>query len=53
VSVVTVAHIAGVPVEEVVPSFVGASTALVLALTWAMSQVRRRGRGALRRGRCE
>ena len=37
----TIAHIAGVPVEEVVPSFVGAGSALLLALTWAMARIHR------------
>ena len=38
----TFAHIAGVPVEEVLPSVSGAATALLVARGWIMLRVRRR-----------
>jgi hypothetical protein len=37
----TIAHLGGVPVEEVLPSFVGAGSAFLLALTWAVTRIRR------------
>jgi hypothetical protein len=37
-----IAHVAGVPVEEVVPSAAGAGAALLLARVWLMLHVRRR-----------
>jgi hypothetical protein len=37
----TIAHIAGVPVEEALPSLVGAGSAFLLALTWAMARILR------------
>jgi hypothetical protein len=39
---VTFAHIAGVPLEEVLPSASGAATALLVARGWIMLRVRRR-----------
>jgi hypothetical protein len=36
-----IAHVAGVPVEEVLPSAAGASTALLLARTWVWLRLRR------------
>jgi len=36
-----IAHIGGVPVEETLPSLVGAGTGLLMALTWAVSRARR------------
>jgi hypothetical protein len=36
-----IAHIGGVPVEETLPSLVGAGTGLLMALTWAVSRGRR------------
>jgi hypothetical protein len=36
-----IAHIGGVPVEETLPSLVGAGTGLLMALTWAVSPARR------------
>ena len=36
-----IAHVAGVPVEEVLPSAAGASTALLLARTWIWIRLRR------------
>ena len=42
-----IAHVAGVPVEEVLPSAAGASTALLLARTWIWLRFRgSRGPGA-------
>ena len=38
---IVVAHIGGVPVEETLPSLVGAGTGLLMALTWAVSRARR------------
>jgi len=39
-----IAHIAGVPVEEVLPSAAGASTALLLARAWMWAYFRRNDR---------
>ena len=36
-----IAHVAGVPVEEVLPSAAGASTALLLARAWVWLHLRR------------
>jgi hypothetical protein len=36
-----IAHIGGVPVEETLPSLLGAGTGLLMALTWAVSRGRR------------
>jgi hypothetical protein len=36
-----IAHIGGVPVEETLPSLVGAGTGLLVAITWAVSRARR------------
>ena len=36
-----IAHVAGVPVEEVLPSAAGASTALLLARAWVSLHLRR------------
>jgi hypothetical protein len=38
------AHIAGVPLEEVLPSASGAATALLVARAWILLRVRRRRR---------
>jgi hypothetical protein len=38
---IVIAHIGGVPVEETLPSLVGAGTGLLMALTWAVSRARR------------
>ena len=38
---IAIAHIGGVPVEETLPSLVGAGTGLLMALTWAVSRARR------------
>ena len=37
-----IAHVGGVPVEEVVPTLAGAGTALLIARAWLMLRVRRR-----------
>jgi hypothetical protein len=37
-----IAHVAGVPAEEVVPSAAGAGAALLLARVWLMLHLRRR-----------
>jgi hypothetical protein len=37
-----IAHVVGVPVEEVVPSIAGAGAGLLLARVWLMLHVRRR-----------
>jgi hypothetical protein len=37
-----IAHVAGVPVEEVLPSAAGAGGALLLARAWMMVHLRRR-----------
>ena len=39
-----IAHVAGVPVEEVLPSAAGASTALLLARAWMWAHLRRNRR---------
>ena len=39
-----VAHIAGVPVEEVLPTLAGTGTGLIVARAWLMLRVRRRRR---------
>ena len=36
-----IAHVGGVPVEEMLPSLVGAGTGLLVAVTWAVSRARR------------
>jgi hypothetical protein len=38
---IVIAHIGGVPVEETLPSLVGAGTGLLMALTWAVARARR------------
>jgi hypothetical protein len=46
---VILAHVGGVPVEELIPTAAGAGTALVLARTWVSLRWRarrRRGSGA-------
>jgi hypothetical protein len=40
--VIVLAHVAGVPVEELIPMAAGAGTALVLARTWVSLRLRRR-----------
>jgi hypothetical protein len=37
-----IAHVGGVPVEEVVPSVAGAGAGLLLARAWLMLHLRRR-----------
>jgi hypothetical protein len=37
-----IAHIGGVPVEEILPSVAGAGAVLLLARAWLMLRVRRR-----------
>ena len=37
-----IAHVGGVPVEEMVPTLAGAGTALFVARAWLMLRVRRR-----------
>jgi hypothetical protein len=37
---VIVAHVAGVPVEEIVPTLAGTGTALVIARAWVMLRLR-------------
>jgi hypothetical protein len=39
-----IAHIAGVPVEELVPSLAGGGAALLVARAWMELHLRRRGR---------
>jgi hypothetical protein len=39
------AHVGGVPVEELIPSAAGTGTALVLARAWAVARLRRGRRG--------
>jgi hypothetical protein len=36
-----IAHVAGMPVEELIPTAAGAGTALLLARAWVASRVRR------------
>jgi hypothetical protein len=40
--VIELAHVAGVPVEELIPLAAGAGTALVLARTWVSLRLRQR-----------
>jgi hypothetical protein len=40
--VIVIAHVGGVPVEEVVPSVAGAGAGLLLARAWLMLHLRRR-----------
>jgi hypothetical protein len=40
---VIVAHVGGVPVEEIVPTLAGTGTGLLVARAWLMLRVRRRG----------
>ena len=42
---IVIAHVGGVPVEELIPMAVGAGSALLLARTWLSLRLRRR-RGA-------
>jgi hypothetical protein len=37
-----IAHVAGVPVEEVLPMLAGTSTALLVGRAWLMLRLRRR-----------
>jgi hypothetical protein len=37
-----IAHVGGVPVEELIPTAAGAGTALLLARTWVSLHLRRR-----------
>jgi hypothetical protein len=39
-----IAHVAGVPVEELGPALAGAGTALVMARAWVAVRLRRRSR---------
>ena len=41
-----IAHVGGVPMEELLPSVAGAGAALVLARAWVAVHVRRRGDGS-------
>jgi hypothetical protein len=41
---VIVAHVGGVPVEEVLPTLAGASTGLLIVRAWLMLRLRRRRR---------
>ena len=40
-----IAHVGGVPVEELIPTAAGAGTALLVARTWVAVRLRRRRRG--------
>jgi len=40
------AHVAGLPVEEVVPALAGTGTGLLVVRAWVMLRLRRRGPGA-------
>jgi hypothetical protein len=44
--VIVLAHVGGVPVEELIPTAAGAGTALLLARAWVVSHLRRRRRCA-------
>lgn len=37
-----IAHVGGVPLEEIAPSLTGAGAGLLLARTWLMARLRRR-----------
>ena len=39
-----IAHVGGVPVEEVLPTLAGTGTALLIARAWVMLRLRRRGK---------
>jgi hypothetical protein len=39
-----IAHVGGVPVEEMLPTLAGASTALLIVRAWLMLRLRRRRR---------
>jgi hypothetical protein len=41
--VTVLAHVAGVPVEELIPTVAGAGSALLLARGWVMLRLRRLG----------
>jgi hypothetical protein len=38
-----IAHVGGVPVEEMLPALAGAGTGLLVARAWLMLRLRRRG----------
>jgi hypothetical protein len=40
-----IAHVGGVPVEELIPTAAGAGTALLVARTWVSLRLRRRRGG--------
>ena len=40
-----IAHVGGIPVEELVAAAAGAGTALVVARAWVSARLRRRRRG--------
>jgi hypothetical protein len=40
--VIVIAHVGGVPLEEILPSATGAAAGLLLARAWLMLRVRRR-----------
>jgi hypothetical protein len=40
--VIVIAHVGGVPLEEILPSATGAGAGLLLARAWLMLRVRRR-----------
>jgi hypothetical protein len=48
-----IAHIAGVPLEEILPSATGVGAGLLLARGWVVLRLRRRRSPALGRGRGE
>jgi hypothetical protein len=39
-----IAHVGGVPLEEMLPSLTGAGAGLLVARAWIMLRMRRRGR---------
>jgi hypothetical protein len=41
-----IAHVGGVPVEELIPTAAGAGAALLVARTWVSLRLRRHRRGA-------
>ena len=43
-----IAHVGGVPLEEIVPAVTGAGGSLLLARAWLMLRLRRRPKGSTR-----
>ncbi len=39
---IVIAHVGGVPLEEILPSAIGAGAGLLVARAWIMQRVRRR-----------